>query len=547
MNRKNIKESYSDILRCWNDEFQSNYPITERLFKERILESNEVVAEGSYSIYEKQEYIGSVILKFNHIKDKKLQDNAYISFLFVNPKFRNRGYGFILVSDVKRICMEQGKNKLYVGGDNDCLFSGVFLDNNEFTHRFFKEHRFNIAYKNYNLVCKKPPVLVSDEYEYSILKTESERDELLKQINKLFPSRWYYDLHQCEPQSFFVAKENQNVVGYVRINTPNYLKIANSVSWYPLYPMLGGITTVGIFPEKKGTELANNIVKQAIYYLFQLGCSDVMVDWTNFIDYFKASGFSDITNTFVLYEIKLKQKEKDAKVHLYQVIENDLRHLIVEGICKHGDSIPSEVELAAKYKVTRMTVKQAINNLMVDGLLYRHKGRGTFVTYNKKNVDFADKPYFSFSNEKLNNDDLITTVLLFEKREADELQALRLQLKIGDAVYYVERVVAHHNIPLLFERLYLPANLISNLSESIFKGSFYQYAKEQLHWNLNSCVLNIEAIKLSGRASEVLQIPEGEPALFCSSVTRLANGRAILFTRSFFNAEQVNFSHQFSC
>lgn len=97
--------------------------------------------------------------------------------------------------------------------------------------------------------------MVSDEYEYSILKTESERDELLKQINKLFPSRWYYDLHQCEPQSFFVAKENQNVVGYVRINTPNYLKIANSVSWYPLYPMLGGITTVGIFPEKRELSL----------------------------------------------------------------------------------------------------------------------------------------------------------------------------------------------------------------------------------------------------------------------------------------------------
>ncbi|MGD9604759.1 MAG: GNAT family N-acetyltransferase [Bacilli bacterium] len=546
MNRKTINESYKDILSNWNNEFSHNYPITERLFKEKILDSLEIVADGSYSLYDKEEYIGSVILKFNHINDKKLQDYAYISFIFVASKFRNRGYGSVLISDALRICIEYEKSMLYVGGDNDCLFSGVFLDNNEFVHQFFKEHRFNIAYKNYNLICKEPPKTTNDEYKYTTLKTEKEKKDLLKQVHKLFPSRWHYDLQSCEPKAFFVAKENDNIVGVVRLNTPKSNHIANSVNTYPLYKMLGGIGPVAIFPEKKGSELANNIVKQAVNYLFNLGCSEVIVDWTNFIDYFKASGFSDISNSYVLYELRVQEKIKGPKTHIYQVIENDLRHDILEGKYKHGDIIPSEVELASTYKVTRMTVRQAINNLLIDGFIYRHKGRGTFVTYNKRNIDFEDKPYFSFNNDKANNNELRTTVLIFEIRAADELLALRLQLKTGDPLYYVERVVSYDNLPLLFERLYLPANMYANLNEKIFEKSFYQYAKEQLHWNLVSCNINIEARGLSGRAAEVLQLSQGDPALYCSSVAHLVNGRAILYTRTFFNAEQVNFSHQFS-
>lgn len=73
-----------------------------------------------------------------------------------------------------------------------------------------------------------------------------------------------------------------------------------------------------------------------------------------------------------------------GKIPMYQQIERDLRVAILEGKLKQGDMVPSETELAARYKVTRMTVRQAINNLLVDGYIYRHKGRGTFVTFNKR-------------------------------------------------------------------------------------------------------------------------------------------------------------------
>nr|HPN61526.1 hypothetical protein [Bacilli bacterium] len=87
MKRKTITASQDDILVYWNQEFGSSYPLTKRLFQEKILDSKELVDDGSYSLYYQEEYIGSMVLKFNHSNDKKLQDHAYLAFLFVNPKF----------------------------------------------------------------------------------------------------------------------------------------------------------------------------------------------------------------------------------------------------------------------------------------------------------------------------------------------------------------------------------------------------------------------------------------------------------------------------
>ena len=133
----------------------------------------------------------------------------------------------------------------------------------------------------------------------------------------------------------------------------------------------------------------------------------------------------------------------DKNVPIYRTIEKDLRVAILEGKLKQGDMIPSETELCAKYKVSRMTVRQAINNLLVDGYIYRHKGRGTFVTFNKMEMDQDEdnNPYFSFSKEMVLLDEgtIENSILVITKDKADEIIAKRLQLEPDAPIYYVER------------------------------------------------------------------------------------------------------------
>ena len=234
---------------------------------------------------------------------------------------------------------------------------------------------------------------------------------------------------------------------------------------------------------------------------------------------------------------------------MYQLIEKDIRIAILNGELKQGDVVPSETELSAKYKVTRMTVRQAITNLVVDGYIYRHKGRGTFVTFNKREMEKEDQPFFSFTNEMKGidgNATYTTNVLKFEESTADEIVATRLQLKIGDPIYYIERLRLSDNIALAYERVYLPMNMFSGITEELFTKSFYDYVQNELNWKIRNCERAIEARAVTANVADLLHQNEGEPSLYMSSVTYLDNGRAFVYTRCYFHGEHFRFRHNFS-
>lgn len=235
----------------------------------------------------------------------------------------------------------------------------------------------------------------------------------------------------------------------------------------------------------------------------------------------------------------------NTNIPIYQVIEKDLRVAILEGKLKQGDMIPSETELCAKYNVTRMTVRQAINNLLVDGYIYRHKGRGTFVTFNKKEM-LQDRPSFSFYREMIGIDSpVVTSVLSFKERRADEIVAARLQLSVGSEIYYVERIRKSYNTPLVYERLYLPKNLYHDLNTEVFSKSFHEYIETELGFKIRNCVRAIEARALEQKVADILHQSPGEPSLYMCSVTYIENGRACMYTRQYFHANHFRFTHNF--
>ena len=71
--------------------------------------------------------------------------------------------------------------------------------------------------------------------------------------------------------------------------------------------------------------------------------------------------------------------DKDVPVPLYYQLKEIIREDIERGRLSPGRSIPSERELVDRYNISRMTVRQAISELVVEGYLYRQRGKGTFV------------------------------------------------------------------------------------------------------------------------------------------------------------------------
>jgi len=71
--------------------------------------------------------------------------------------------------------------------------------------------------------------------------------------------------------------------------------------------------------------------------------------------------------------------DKTSPVPYYYQLEQLLRERIENGRLKPGDILPSETELCSTFRVSRTVVRQALNKLCQDGIVYKEKGRGTFV------------------------------------------------------------------------------------------------------------------------------------------------------------------------
>src|SRR5438445_6493577 len=114
---------------------------------------------------------------------------------------------------------------------------------------------------------------------------------------------------------------------------------------------------------------------------------------------------------------------------LYYQVQEILRTGIVQGRLKPGDRIPTEAELCAKHDVSRITVRQAVTALVNEGLLYRTRGRGTFVA--SPRVSHVVSELVSFT-EEMTQRGLVATSRLLEVQVEEPSERFREPLGLGD-------------------------------------------------------------------------------------------------------------------
>ncbi len=228
------------------------------------------------------------------------------------------------------------------------------------------------------------------------------------------------------------------------------------------------------------------------------------------------------------------------KKNIYQIIEDDIKNSIKDGKLKNGDRIPSENELKDKYNVSRMTVRQAINNLVNQGLIYRHKGKGTFVCNMKieKNI-FGMQGFTEYM--ELNNKKVTNKVLSFELIKPEKKIYENLSLNENEFVYCIKRIRYANDIPILFEIMYLPYDLFKNLDINVFNNSFYNFIEKKLNLHIYYATQKIEAILAGKFKSEILEIKETDPLLYVKNISFLDSGRSVEYVESFYRADQYCF------
>ena len=170
---------------------------------------------------------------------------------------------------------------------------------------------------------------------------------------------------------------------------------------------------------------------------------------------------------------------KSSPLPIYYQLEQGIKEMIEKGQLKPGEMIPSERELAETYDISRMTVRQAINNLVNDGYLVRKRGKGTFVAAMK--IEQPLKGLTSFSEDmRARGMEPGTTVLAFNIVPASTSLAQLLDVREGADLYEIRRIRLADQLPMALETLYIPCTLVPHLTREIVSGSVYDFIEKEL-------------------------------------------------------------------
>ena len=208
---------------------------------------------------------------------------------------------------------------------------------------------------------------------------------------------------------------------------------------------------------------------------------------------------------------------------LYRQIKGLILQSLQSGEWKPGEVIPSEIELAARYRVSQGTVRKAIDEMAADNLVVRRQGRGTFVaTHAEQHVQFRFLKLVPDTGAPGSEGPAERDIIDCRRTRATVDIARALALRTGDAVLQVRRVLIYAGVPTIVEDLWLPATPFEGLTAerlSGYHGPMYALFEIEFNVRMVRADEKIRALPATGGLELLLKVEQGTPLL---SVERIA-------------------------
>jgi GntR family transcriptional regulator len=232
---------------------------------------------------------------------------------------------------------------------------------------------------------------------------------------------------------------------------------------------------------------------------------------------------------------------------LYQQIKALITQGLQSGEWKPGEMIPSEVELAGRFKVSQGTVRKAIDELAAENLVMRRQGKGTFVS-----THHEARAHFRFL--RLMPDEGVphqpeNQIIEVKRMRAPAEVARLLELKSGDAVVYIKRVLSFDGAPTIVEELYLPGLLFKGLTAERlveYKGPMYGLFESEFGTRMIRATEKIRAVSADAGAALFLGVAEGTPLLCAERVSFTYGDKAVELRRGLYSTAQHHYQNELS-
>ena len=233
--------------------------------------------------------------------------------------------------------------------------------------------------------------------------------------------------------------------------------------------------------------------------------------------------------------------QRQAPDPLYQQLKASLVAEIAAGRYRSNQRLPSERELSARFRVSRMTVRQAMLELARDGAIYTRIGKGTFVAEPK--IDQQLRALTGFTQEVCARGGQPSSRVL-EARvipAAGDIAAM-LRLAPEAQVILLSRLRLADGVPLALETAYLPFALFPQLlRHDLARESLYDVLENEYKLKLTHAEQTLEAALGAPREIELLELTPPAAVLRMQRLTLTADGVPVEYVLSVYRGDRYKF------
>ena len=228
-----------------------------------------------------------------------------------------------------------------------------------------------------------------------------------------------------------------------------------------------------------------------------------------------------------------------SSVPLHTQLRDVLRARILDGEYPQGSQMPSESELGTLFRVSRITVRQALGDLQKEGLIFKIHGKGTFVAKPKtfQNVSTLQGLAESMTGRGF---EVINRLRSFRFIPADKLVAERLVE--GEAVAQIKRVRLINREPVSLEITYLPKALGERLEKAdLVTRDIFLILENDCALSLGHADLAIDAVLADSDLTQALEVEPGSPIMRIERLTHDADGRPLDFEHLYYRGDAFQY------
>ncbi len=223
----------------------------------------------------------------------------------------------------------------------------------------------------------------------------------------------------------------------------------------------------------------------------------------------------------------------------YQQLHRYLAEQIKDGHLSADRQLPPERELAIRAQVSRVTVRQAISQLVIDGLLEQRRGSGTYVLRQAPRHEHSLSSLISFSESmqqrgSTSDSKVLSSGLATPTPE----EVVALGLASGARVARIERLRIADGVPMAIEVSSLPENILHQ--PEIVSTSLYAVLRN-IGRAPSRAIQRVTAVNLTAKEAQLLNMAPNAAALRIVRTGYLETGRPIEFTRGLYRSETYDF------